>query len=68
MKTAIEWLEHMLLIVLNEEEFKKIEFSINQAKEIEKQQIIDAYEKGFFDERKGKSPDEVKYYNETFNK
>jgi hypothetical protein len=45
MKTTVEWLEHMLLIVLNEEEFKKIKFSINQAKEMEKQQIIEACSK-----------------------
>jgi hypothetical protein len=38
MKTTVEWLEHMLLIVLNEEEFKKITFAIEQAKEMEKQQ------------------------------
>jgi hypothetical protein len=37
----------------------------NQAKEIEKQQIIDAYDKGnrYMFEQSGE-----KYYNETFNK
>ena len=39
MKTTIEWLEHMLSIILNEEEFKKITYTIQQAKEMEKQQI-----------------------------
>lgn len=65
MKTTVEWLEHMLLIVLNKEEFKKIEFSINQAKELEKQQIIDAYRTGFLSEDIKLAGD---YYNETFNK
>jgi hypothetical protein len=46
MKTTVEWLEHMLLIVLNEEEFKKITFAIEQAKEMEKQQIIESYCQG----------------------
>lgn len=38
MKTTIEWLEHMLSIILNEEEFKKITYTIEQAKEMEQQQ------------------------------
>jgi hypothetical protein len=37
MKTTVEWLEHMLSIILNEEEFKKITYAIEQAKEMEKQ-------------------------------
>lgn len=41
---------------------------INKAKEMEKEQIIDAYEEGFFDERKGRCIDAEKHYNETFNK
>ena len=39
METAVEWLEHMLSIILNEKEFKKITYTIKQAKEMEKQQI-----------------------------
>jgi hypothetical protein len=66
-QTAVEWLKEQYNLVDGYESYLTIKNFI-QAKEIEKQQIIDAYEKGFFDERKGKSPDEVKYYNETFNK
>jgi len=62
MKTAVEWLEQ-----------KAKEFAIDlnllhyfeQAKEMEKQNIIDAYEKG--DKYKLEVPGE-QYYNETFNK
>ena len=39
---------------------------IEEAKRMEKEQIIDAYEGGYFDERKGNNVDEEKYYNETF--
>lgn len=70
MKTAVEWLE---------KEFVKLEFTIGvnskmydlleQAKELEKQQIIDAYTKGnredFYD---GTETSSELYYNETFNK
>jgi hypothetical protein len=64
-KTAVEWLEHMLLIILNEEEFKKITFAIEQTKKLEKKQIIDAYNNG-----QQIPPFEYaeQYYKETFNK
>ena len=63
MKTTIEWLEHMLSIILNKEEFKKINNAIEQAKEMEKQQIIDACD---IDKRSYDNAEQ--YYNETFNK
>jgi hypothetical protein len=71
MKTTVEWLEHMLLIVLNKEEFKKIEFSIKQAKEMEKQQIIDARVTSPLLDTCNKNDyviEAEQYYNETFNK
>ena len=72
MKTTVEWLEHMLLIILNEEEFKKITYAIEQAKEMEKQQIIVSYCQGCYDITKDNSifPREKSedYYNQTFNK
>ena len=73
MKTAVEWLEI---------EFKKIPFSnpvdsIKKAKEIEKQQIIDAWEKGYstgcvVGSNDYTNEDEEKdngnyYYNQTYN-
>lgn len=42
--------------------------ALAQAKEMEKQQIIDAYTDGFIDERKGRYCDDEKYYDKTFNK
>jgi hypothetical protein len=63
-QTAVEWLAGQLPLGVKGSILDKIE----QAKEMEKQQIIDAYEEGFFDERKGKNVDGEQYYNETFNK
>ena len=70
-QTAIEWLE---------KEFVKLEHTIGvhnkmyelieQAKEMEKQQIIDAYDAGLFDGSMDDVNDRIykQYYNETFNK
>ena len=68
MKTAVEWLE---------KEFVKLEFTIGvnskmydlleQAKELEKQQIIDAYNNGYSDSD-NTFPLNTDYYNQTFNK
>jgi hypothetical protein len=55
-QTTVEWLEHMLLIILNEEEFKKITYTIEQAKEMEKKQLKEMYLKG------------IENYDPTFNK
>jgi hypothetical protein len=47
---------------------KKIPLLIEQAKEIEKQQIINAYHNGYSDaiQAKPKQYDPQKYYNETY--
>ena len=66
--TAIEWLQ---------EKYKQqgtiFKSQFEQAKEMEKQQIIDAFKK--YRNSKFKNPDEIdwtksgeQYYNETFNK
>jgi hypothetical protein len=68
MKTAVEWLEEKLIDIFN---FKKGEcYEIEQAKEIEKQQIIDAYDAGLFDGSMDDVNDRIykQYYNETFKK
>jgi hypothetical protein len=68
-QTAVEWLEEMIAkMEAYGGDLPPLMIHIKQAKEMEKQQIIEAYEKGFFDERNGKSPDEEKYYNETYGK
>ncbi len=75
-QTAIEWLENKC------SEFETIYDSlpsrlyeyIQQAKEMEKQQIIDAFDRGIqeqtarglFNNHKIKTPEQ--YYNETYNK
>lgn len=61
-QTAVEWLVDELL------EGKLLMPSlIEQAKEMEKQQIIDARENGFYSKENWKG-DSEQYYNETFNK
>jgi hypothetical protein len=68
MKTSIEWLESKLDIILPLDfEWDKLEKILKQAKEMEKQQIIDAYIEA------SENPalildDAEQYYNETFKK
>jgi len=65
-QTAVEFLELMFLRILSfdsEEHRKKYKDAMRQAKEMEKQQIIDA----FYGEAKSTSMlDGEYYYNETF--
>ena len=72
-KTAVEWLLNAIE-TKNGEEFSSYysEF-IQQAKEMEKEQIIDAYEQGFDDAWGDARYDEMptyagpeQYYNETY--
>ena len=62
-QTTVEWLEAHLIEYGFDLSLHK--FEIKQAKEMEKQQIIDAYETG--DKYKTEIPGQ-QYYNETFNK
>jgi hypothetical protein len=57
MKTAVEWLVNELKIFATEEEMNIIE----QAKEMEKEQIIDAYQTSHISMM---TPEQ--YYNETY--
>lgn len=66
MKTAVEWLyEKILLTPLDIREINKC---LEQAKEIEKQQIIEAHVGGFYSPPFGKSRkgEAEQYYNEQF--
>ena len=66
-QTAVKWLE---------KQFVKLESTIGvhgvmyeiieQAKKMEKEQIVDAYDKGEFNQ--GCNGDAEQYYNETFKK
>ena len=67
MKTAVEWLESQLTEYLQ----RMYKFEINQAKEMEKQQIIDAHgtKKDYsFSQIDPKTITGEQYYNETFKK
>ena len=64
--TAVEWLDKELdfLLELYPSEYKKLDELINQAKELEKQQIIDAYRIGKIEQKENSEH----YYNETYKK
>lgn len=64
--TAVEWLVEKL-----DQNFDYVaDTIIEQAKEMEKQQIIDAYEEGTYHNTLGNEDYETseQYYNETFKK
>jgi hypothetical protein len=60
-QTAVEWLEEIYLTIGID---RNVHF--NQAKEMEKEQIIDAYAQGFI-ESESMDKGAEQYYNETFN-
>jgi hypothetical protein len=60
-QTAVEWLEERYKNNIN-----LMNYDFDQAKEMVKQQIIDAYIDGYSAE--SWNADSEKYYNETFNK
>ena len=64
--TAVEWLEDK---IQSDMTFMEILGLIRQAKEMEKEQIIDAYDAGLFDGSMDDVNDRIykQYYNETFN-
>jgi len=63
-QTAVEWLVEKIKLKYDID-FYHIKNDINQAKEMEKQQIIDAYDDGNYAYGMGiKEPEQ--YYNETF--
>jgi hypothetical protein len=66
-QTAVEWLENRIKVLIPKDIGSQLMFKSNiaKAKVLEKQQIIDAYEKG--DKYKLEISGE-QYYNETFKK
>ena len=60
MKTAVEWLEEQIKWRTD------ITDIIEQAKEMEKEQIMDAYLQGQYDGDTMRDTDAEQYYNETF--
>lgn len=75
-QTAVDWLCNQIYTIQVELEAgnTKLKNKIEQAKEMEKQQIIDAFEQGQTNEYYLQNRDEIlfesaeQYYNETFNK
>jgi len=71
-QTAVEFLEKELneLLVLFSTKWDKVNKAIEQAKELEKQQIIDAWDDGGFGGGQFTTTHDTaeQYYNETFNK
>ena len=68
-QTSVEWLENELEIVLpilEKEEFRFFKEAIEQAKALEKQQIIDAHKNGEY--LIPNSENAELYYQETFKK
>jgi hypothetical protein len=67
-QTAVEWLSEQFdnILELYPSQFEKINNAITQAKEMEKQQIIDAYIDGY--SATHYNVDSEQYYKETFNK
>jgi hypothetical protein len=70
MKTAVEFLEKEIFrnykFLLQKVDCTRLEESIKQAKEMEKEQIIDAYNQGCLDTLKDGMKRGEQYYNETF--
>jgi len=65
-QTAVEWLIFKLDIILPLDiEWDKLEKSFKQAKQMEMEQITDAWEDG---QNSFSSRNAEKYYNETFKK
>ena len=62
-QSAVEWLQEVLSIHLSFEQQMQFEGLFQQAKEIEKQQIFDAYKEGVDGTKLAEQ-----YYNETFKK
>jgi hypothetical protein len=62
-QTAVEWLQNTWFNYPDLCTYEKIQEWFEQAKAMEKEQIINAYEKGAEE-----SWDAEKYYNETYNK
>ena len=63
-QTAVEWFQDQIIKIVNGTcDLSEIQI-YEQAKEMEKQQIVDAYDKGEFNQ--GCNGDAEQYYKETF--
>ena len=62
-QTAVEWLQEQLNKILIDNQIQQTLHLLEQAKEMEKQQIIDAWNSAYGGDS---SHDGDEYYNETF--
>ncbi len=73
-QTAVDWLyEHLFpkqIDGFSEDEWNKIDTAFAKAKEMEKEQIMEAYDSGLFDGTMDIVKDRMykKYYNKTYGK
>ena len=68
-QTAVEWLENVLISEpYSEEDFEHNEGCWEQAKQMEKEQIREAYYRGVRDEWEGAGRDFEDFYKETYGK
>jgi hypothetical protein len=66
-QTAVEWLMEHLTEIKKDCRLSEISLLFNQAKEIEKKQIIDAYSNNGWNDEDQRANAEL-YYNEQFKK
>jgi hypothetical protein len=66
MKTAVEWLAYRIDDIITESLRERVDLLKNEAKVMEKEQIINAYDKGEFNQ--GCNDEAEQYYNETYKK
>ena len=66
MKTAVEWLAYRTDDIITESLRERVDLLKNEAKVMEKEQIINAYDKGEFNQ--GCNDEAEQYYNETYKK
>jgi len=67
-QTAVEWLEDAMLGIIHvnsEEDFDTLKSMIRQAKAMEKEQIMKAFNEGTFANDEKVTAEQ--YYNETYN-
>ena len=63
-QTAVEWLENQLKLRAND--WIEVNLAIEQAKEMEKEQIVDAYWASYKEAQHSGDKTADEYYNETF--
>jgi len=63
--TAVEWLHHKIMYPISHEPVDNINLWFLKAKEMEKQQIKDAYDSGVWDVG-CRNSDSEQYYKETY--